>query len=67
MSQLCYGDVQCVTSGPLIKELKRREERSAFTVLLALKRTQSSRVAARMSDVLRDVLELYACFRIVAI
>jgi hypothetical protein len=45
--------------GPLLHELKQSERRSTFTILLALKRTQSSQVAARMSGMLRDVCYRY--------
>jgi ankyrin repeat protein len=62
LSQLCRGEVTCVAAGPLTQELKQWEARSALMLLLALKRTQSSQAAARVSDVLRDVSELYSRF-----
>jgi hypothetical protein len=67
MNQLCHGEVVCVAAGPLLRELKQWEARSAFTMLLALKRTQTSQVAARVSDVLRDACELYARFHVVEV
>jgi hypothetical protein len=67
MLPLFRGEVRCVASHPLRTEVKEWEERSASTLLLALKRTQSSQVAPRVSDVWRDVFERYACFHVVGV
>jgi ankyrin repeat protein len=48
--------------GPLRDELDKWERRAAMTLLLAAKRTQSDVVAARVSDVFREVLEGFARF-----
>ena len=55
----------CKEDGPLCEELKRWEVRSAFVLLLAVKRTQSNRVAGRLSDVLREAMEGFAPFNVV--
>jgi hypothetical protein len=67
MTRLCRMEVRCRVDGPLLYELKKWERRSAFTMLLALKRTQSSQVAARLSDVLRDVFQFYTRFYVVEV
>jgi hypothetical protein len=60
----CHGQVKCVVGGPLRRELTRWEERSAFLLLLCVKRCQTDRTAARVSDVLREVIDAFARFHV---
>jgi hypothetical protein len=62
--KLYCNEVDCVVGGAISQELQHWEKRSAFTMLMALQRAQPSQAAARVSDVLRDVFELYARIRI---
>jgi hypothetical protein len=55
------GD-QYSTTGALREELTHWENRSAFLLLLCVKRCQTSRTAARVSDVLRETLDLFCRF-----
>jgi ankyrin repeat protein len=50
-------------NGVLTKALRRQQNRSAWALLLAVERTEGATV--RMSDVLRDVIELFARFDVV--
>jgi ankyrin repeat protein len=63
MLEMCRdGAIACNPDGPLQKELKRWEAVSAFTMLLAVKRTQSEQVAGRLSDFCREVVADYTRF-----
>jgi hypothetical protein len=56
--------VECREHGPLRRALKRCEARSAMTLLLCVKRRQTDVVAARVADVLREVLSEFTPFQV---
>jgi hypothetical protein len=64
MMSMCSGQVECVIDGPLRQELTRWENRSAFLLLLCVKRCQTDRTAARVSDVLHEVIDVFVRFHV---
>ena len=65
VSKLCSdGGITCEMNGVLSQELKRWHARSAKLLLLCVKRIQSSVVAARVADVLREVLTKFTRFNV---
>jgi hypothetical protein len=65
---LCFGSiVTCMKHGILVRMLRAWEARSAWTLLLSVKRTQSLQISARVSDVLRTALDEYARFDVLLV
>jgi hypothetical protein len=65
ISYLCHGFVVCYWDDALRRVLDLWEARSVMTLLLSIKRTQTPRVAGRLSDVLREVLSKFTKFNVV--
>ena len=64
MLSLYRGEIKCAIAGQLREELNRWEDRSAFLLLLCVKRIESNKTAARVSDVLREVIDVFARFKV---
>jgi hypothetical protein len=64
MMSMYRGQVECVIDGSLREELNRWENRSALLLLLCVKRIESNETAARVSDVLREVIDVFARFNV---
>lgn len=62
LAALYRGEMQYTADGPLRQQLNRHEARSTFFLLMCVKRSQSNRTAARVSDVMREVRDEFACF-----